>query len=221
MTRPGWPEVAVGLAVVAGIGYGGASQLFRVGLDPVAFGLILAALSGIAGLAGFAAAASLRIRSLAVFGVRRTTKRWLWIGVAVGIAAFFLKGLATIAYIHLTGDSANVQHVYATGGSDGVVSLVTATLLIAVLTPVSEELLFRGVVANALLRCGPVVGVIGSATIFALMHGINIVLPAAFVAGLATGEVFRRSGSVWPAIVVHVVFNLPTVPVMVMAGMTQ
>ncbi|WNN92360.1 hypothetical protein P0S91_26905 (plasmid) [Gloeocapsopsis dulcis] len=31
---------------------------------------------------------------------------------------------------------------------------------------------------------------------------------------------FRSSGSVWTAVVVHAVFNLPTIPVMVAAGMS-
>ncbi|MBD1834887.1 CPBP family intramembrane metalloprotease [Cyanobacteria bacterium FACHB-472] len=72
----------------------------------------------------------------------------------------------------------------------------------------------------SLLRHGPVLGVVGSILIFALAHGFNIVFPAAVVAGLATAEIYRRSGSsVWTAVVVHVVFNLPTIPMMVAAGM--
>jgi uncharacterized protein len=35
------------------------------------------------------------------------------------------------------------------------------------------------------------------------------------VAGLATAEIFRRSGSIWPGFVVHVVFNLPSFLIMV------
>lgn len=58
----------------------------------------------------------------------------------------------------------------------------------------------------------------GSAVIFALIHGINIVFPAALVVGLINAELLRHSGSVWPAVIVHVVFNLPTVPLMVLAG---
>ncbi|MGG6242210.1 hypothetical protein ACQ4N7_26650 [Nodosilinea sp. AN01ver1] len=37
--------------------------------------------------------------------------------------------------------------------------------------------------------------------------------------GLATVEIFRRSGSIWTVVIVHVVCNLPTIPVMVAAGM--
>jgi uncharacterized protein len=89
------------------------------------------------------------------------------------------------------------------------------TVFIAVFSPLGEELLYRGIVTNALLRYGPFVGVVGSTVIFALMHGINTIFPAAVVAGLATAEVFRRSGSIWPGLVVHVVFNLPSFLIMV------
>lgn len=216
-SRPGWPEVIVGLLVFAAVGYGGGSQLYRLGLDPVLNGLTFTALSGIAGFVGFAAAVALRVRSLEGFGIRAAPIRWLLIGVAVGLAAFVVKGFTIIAYVHLTGDNANAQAVYATGGSGGVVSLALATIMLGVVTPIGEELIFRGIVTNAFLRYGPFVGVVGSALIFALMHGINMVFPAAVVAGLATAEVFRRSGSIWPSIIVHVVFNLATVPVMVLA----
>ena len=217
-SRPGWPEIIVGLLVLAVVGYGGGSQLSRLGLDPVTYGLIFTALSGIAGLAGFGAAMMLRIRSWEAFGFRRTTRRWLFIAVGAGLAAFVVKAVAIVLYVQLTGAGTDTQAMYAAGGSGGALSLVLATLFLGVLTPLGEEFLFRGVVATALLRYGPVIGVVGSTLIFAIMHGINMVFPAALVAGLVTGEIFRRSGSIWPAVVVHVVFNLPTVPVMVLAA---
>jgi hypothetical protein len=185
----------------------------------VVYGLVFTALSGVAGIARFAAAVRLRIRSLNAFGVCPVSKRWLLIAIGVGLVAFVLKGLAVLGWIQITGNTNNVQGVYAEGGSGGVLSLVLATFFIGIVTPLGEELLFRGVITNALLRYGPFIGVVGSTVIFALGHGINIVFPAAVVAGLATAEIFRRSGSLWPAVVVHVVFNLPTIPVMVAAGM--
>ncbi|WP_327034943.1 CPBP family intramembrane glutamic endopeptidase [Micromonospora ureilytica] len=92
-------------------------------------------------------------------------------------------------------------------------------MFLGLLTPLGEELLFRGVVANALLRYGPVVGVVGSDLVFALYHGINSVLPGAFFIGLVTAELFRRTGSVWPSVVVHVVVNLPAPLISVLAGL--
>ncbi|BAY65594.1 abortive infection protein [Calothrix brevissima NIES-22] len=219
VSRPSWLEIIVGLVVFVIVGFGVGSQLKRLSLDPVVYGLVFTSLSGIAGIAGFAAAALLRIRSLSAFGLRRVSRRCLLIAIGVGLVAFVLKGLAVLGWIQITGNTNNVQGVYAEGGSGGVLSLVLATLFLGIVTPLGEELLFRGVVANALLRYSSFIGVVGSTVIFALGHGINIVFPAAVVAGLATAEVFRLCGSVWTAVIVHVVFNLPTIPVMVAAGM--
>ncbi|MHB2264153.1 CPBP family intramembrane glutamic endopeptidase [Aliihoeflea sp. PC F10.4] len=216
--RPGWPEIVVGLVVFALVGYGGGIFVAGLPISPIAVGLIFTALSAIAGMAGFAAAAAIRLRSWEAFGIRRTTRRWLLIGVGVGVIAFIVKGFAILGYSALTGQTSNPQDIYALGGSGGWWTLVLATFFIGVLTPIGEEFLFRGVLTNALLRYSPFIGVVGSTIIFALMHGINIVLPAAFVGGLAMAEIFRRSGSIWPGVVVHVVFNLPTVPVLVMAS---
>ena len=124
----------------------------------------------------------------------------------------------TVAWIRITGDSSTPQTVYAEGAGGGALSLVLATAFLGLLTPLGEELLFWGVVTNALLRYGPFVGVVGGSLVFALSHGINIVFPTAVVVGLIAGEVFRRSGSVWPAVVVHAVVNLPGPLVMVLAG---
>ena len=61
--------------------------------------------------------------------------------------------------------------------------------------------------ANLLFRWGSWIGVLVSAAIFALAHGINDVMPIAFVVGLSNGLLLRFSGSLWPAVVVHVVYN--------------
>jgi membrane protease YdiL (CAAX protease family) len=75
-------------------------------------------------------------------------------------------------------------------------------------TPVGEELLFRGVVMRGLLRYGAVVAALGSSVVFALFHGIDMALPTALVVDVVAAETARRSGSIWPAVAVHVVNNL-------------
>jgi uncharacterized protein len=216
VSRPGWPEIVVGLVTLAVVGLGVGALLGHLGLGPVVYGLSLTALSVIAPIAGFAAAVLLRIRSLSAFGVRRVSWRWLLVGVGAGVVAFLVKGLTVMAYTAVTGDSSNPQTVYAEGGSGGVLSLILTTLFIGVLTPLGEELLFRGVLTNALLRYGPFIGVVGSTLIFALAHGISVVFPAAVVMGLVGAELLRRSKSVWPGVIVHIIYNLPTVLVLVL-----
>lgn len=218
--RPSFLEAIVGLVVLGVVGFGVGSQLSRLGLDPVIYELVFTTLSGIAGIAGFAAAVLLRIRSLSAFGVRPTSRRWLLIGVGAGVVAFVFKSLAILVWIQITGDSANVQAVYGQGGSGGILSLILATVFLGLLTSLGEELLFRGVITTVLLPHGAVLGVAGSASIFAIAHGINTVFLAALVVGVITAEIYRRSGSVWTAVIVHAVVNLPTIPVMVAASMS-
>ncbi|WP_017593905.1 CPBP family intramembrane glutamic endopeptidase [Nocardiopsis potens] len=206
--RPGWPEIAVGLlALVAATAVLLLFGPMGMDLDPVPFGLVVAAWSGVAGLAGFAAAALLRIRSLAAFSVRRTTWRWMLLGVLGGVAALVLKGLIVSGITALTGFDSDPQGMYYDAAGGGVLPLILTMLFLSVLTPIGEEFLFRGVVANALLRYGPVIGVASSSVVFALFHGVNIILPAAVVVGAVAAELMRRSGSIWPAVAVHMVNN--------------
>ncbi|HTG39039.1 type II CAAX endopeptidase family protein [Sphingomonas sp.] len=216
-SRPEISEIVAGLTGVSIVAIGGAIALVRLGLEPVTLGIILSALSGIGGMAGFFAAFLLRLRSWAAFGIRATSWRWILIGAGAGVLAFVAKGAAILAYVALTGDERTPQDVYATGASGGTWTMIATTFFLSIVTPIGEEFLFRGVVTTALLRYGGVIGVVGGAVIFAIFHGINMVFPAALVTGLAAGEVFRRSGSIWPAVMVHVMVNLPTIPVMLLA----
>ncbi|PWV57637.1 hypothetical protein BDW27_102511 [Nocardiopsis sp. L17-MgMaSL7] len=219
-TRPGWPEIVLGLlgvmiSVVALVLLGPVGPL---DLDPMVYGLLVSAWSGVGGLLGFGVAYAVRLRSLAAFGVRRTTWRWMLIGAGWGVIALVLKGFVIMAITSLTGYESNPQGVYYDTAGSGVIGLVLTILFLAVLTPIGEEFLFRGVVTNALLRYGPWIGVLGSSAIFAVFHGVNLILPAAFVVGVIAAEVMRRSGSVWPAVAVHSVNNLALPLLVLFAG---
>lgn len=205
--RVGWPEILVGLAVLALVAFGTPALLRPLGLDPVARGLFLASLSGLAGIAGFAAAYGLRVRSLAAFGVRRTTVRWILLGVAGGVVAFVASRILGLVLFALGVQPGDLQAPYTEAGSAGAWSVVLSLVFLALLTPLGEELVFRGVVTTGLLRYGKVVGVGGSAVVFALMHGVNVIFVTALVVGLIAAELRRRSDSVWPGVVTHVVNN--------------
>lgn len=214
--RPGWAEIAVAFVGLAVGGFLPAAFLVRSELDPVVLGLALTAMTGVGGMLGFFAAFLLRIRSWSAFGIRCTSPRWMAIGTVLGVVAFLAKGFAVVAYTMLTGSEQNPQDIFAPVANGGMWAIIAATFFIGVIVPIAEEFLFRGVLTTALLRYGAVIGVFGGALIVALFHGINIVFPAALVCGVAAGEVFRRSSSIWPAVMVHVMFNLLTIPLMVL-----
>jgi len=73
--------------------------------------------------------------------------------------------------------------------------------------PFAEEYLFRGLLYRALDReWGGWRAVIGSAAFFAIYHPPLSWLPVGLL-GIATALVFRKSGKLWPAVVLHMVYN--------------
>lgn len=78
---------------------------------------------------------------------------------------------------------------------------------IAVLQPVIEELVFRGVVFNSMRRFGDSFALLISSILFALFHGNLAQAPNAFVVGLVLGYFVLCTGSLWTGIIIHVVYN--------------
>ena len=206
-SRPGWPEIVAGLAAYAVLYLAVIVYLRHAVLSATAAGVIEFVLSAVMGLGAFAVAALLRIRRLAPFGVRRTSGRSLLAAIGLGVLAYVLAVLASLLYEAVTGDHQNVQGGYQAAAAGGILWYLATAVSGFVATPIGEELIFRGVLANALGRYGAWVSVLGSAAVFALVHGLNPVLPVAFVVGVINAVLLRRTGSVWPGIVVHGVNN--------------
>jgi uncharacterized protein len=93
-------------------------------------------------------------------------------------------------------------------------TLLLAIVVLGLLTPLCEELLFRGLVFAALGRFA----VPGSALLFALAHAIPALLPPVFVAGLVLAELRRRTGSIWPGVAVHATVNAGSILLAVLAA---
>ncbi|MFE7540246.1 CPBP family intramembrane glutamic endopeptidase [Streptomyces platensis] len=127
--------------------------------------------------------------------------------VGFGVVAFVPAALASLLYQAVAGDHQNVQVGYQAAAAGGLLWYLATAVSGFVATPIGEELIFRGVLANALGRYGAWVSVLAGATVFALVHGLNPVLPVAFVVGVINAVLPRRTGSVWPGIVVHGVNN--------------
>lgn len=90
------------------------------------------------------------------------------------------------------------------------------TLALVVIAPITEELLFRGVLLRGLVRSyGERVGLLVCAVLFGLLHGRPAEALVAFVAGLVLGALRLRTRSVLPCIALHVGVN--ALPVLVPA----
>lgn len=84
-------------------------------------------------------------------------------------------------------------------------------LVIGMLVPVAEEMVFRGAVLRRLLRMMPQVNhwvpIVISAILFGLVHGNLPQFIHAFIIGLLLGWMYSRTGSIVPGIVFHWVNN--------------
>lgn len=80
-------------------------------------------------------------------------------------------------------------------------------LYAGILAPITEEILFRGVVQRTLLPWGKRFAIFCSAFVFGIFHGNLLQAPFGFVVGLVLGYVACEYNIVW-AMVLHMVNNL-------------
>lgn len=87
-------------------------------------------------------------------------------------------------------------------------SFLATVLVVAVIVPLVEEVLFRGVLLTALARrISFVAANLIQAALFATLHGVTLLWPFFFLMGLVAGRMMRESGGLLPAIVLHVLNN--------------
>ncbi len=80
-------------------------------------------------------------------------------------------------------------------------------LVIAVVAPVVEELLFRGIGFNLLRRFGDTAAILATGLAFGLYHGLVNALPILTLFGIALAWLRLRTRSVYPGMLVHAAFN--------------
>lgn len=84
-----------------------------------------------------------------------------------------------------------------------------AFLVTAVLAPVAEEVMFRGVIQQALERLlRPGEALVVQAALFSALHLSPAILLTHFAMGLLFGWVFRQSRSLYPGMALHALWNL-------------
>jgi membrane protease YdiL (CAAX protease family) len=97
---------------------------------------------------------------------------------------------------------------------DGPLSALAIVFAVAVVAPVTEELLFRGLLLPGLAERYGAPFALGATSLgFGLIHGEPGAIAYATVAGLVLGAITHRTGSVLPALAMHGAIN--AMPVLV------
>ena len=142
-------------------------------------------------------------------GLRRPNAPWRFRAVVATMAAFPLVGLVNGIVAGLIGrvpENPQLEIIAPTvvSGAGAFGMLLT----LAVVVPIAEELLFRGLLYAWLReRIGLRPAMLISALAFSLLHGIAWLIPAFAMLGLILAWVYERSDSLWAPIVTHGLFN--------------
>jgi membrane protease YdiL (CAAX protease family) len=148
------------------------------------------------------------------FGLRVRLDDWAWL--FAGILTFFVASVLVLPLVLLVEQGQPVvEDLESAGGAELAVIAVTAALL----APISEELLFRGLLLRSLLiRVSPAWAIGISAVAFAAVHplldgslGTLARTPAFVLLGVVSGYEAWRTGALSRSILLHVGFNLVTV----------
>lgn len=134
-------------------------------------------------------------------------------GVVTGLAATVGSYGANAALVALSGSQDQVEQQLLQDALTGGTALVLVTAIAVIAAPITEEVVFRGVFFRALAdRFGAAVGVVVSATIFAVIHievlrSQPVALAGLFVIGAVLAEAYRRSDNLIVPVLGHVLFN--------------
>ncbi|HET8781357.1 MAG TPA: CPBP family intramembrane glutamic endopeptidase [Pyrinomonadaceae bacterium] len=149
------------------------------------------------------------------------TKWWWWSGagkydlrfvvaLVIGAAAGLVLGLLATGYVWVLSNFGPFTETYRAAGeqAENVPNLWAGLFIMAVFfAPFAEEYLFRGLLFRALDReWGGWRALLGSAAFFAIYHPPHSWLPVAIV-GVAAALVFKKTGRLTPAVVLHMVYN--------------
>ena len=190
--------------------------------------------------------------SLAPLGFRRPGGGLLagvGLGVAVGVGAIVMSLIVNPISVFVLDrlgypTESTVQQPFMRGlvgwVEDNPAAAVPAIILVVVvLGPAVEELVFRGAVFNGLNRLGALVSsrIVGtdpgktagrtpfvlsalvSSTFFALLHLEPVLLPAIFLLAIALCVLFQRTGSLLPPLVAHATFNSFATSLIILNGL--
>lgn len=133
-----------------------------------------------------------------------------------GVVTVYMLGVSELAEIfkpveNLMADYSESVDRYSEVAVDAVPAWdkIMNYVSMVVLAPIAEELCFRGIVMEHMLKeeYHPALAIILSSVPFALLHGTAVQAFYAFFSGCVLGLVCYFGRSIWASITVHAVFN--------------
>jgi len=148
-------------------------------------------------------------RPFSDLGFVRPLKRFVWLGVLVGILLFLGIGVLGNALTHIVGTPAPQSFTVAVKGVDYQWEFALLALLGGVVAPIKEEMLFRGLIYPPLRKAlGRGKGMLLTGLFFATLHFDIVRFLPLLIGGVLLAWLYERSSSIWPAVVAHGTWNI-------------
>lgn len=144
------------------------------------------------------------IKSLLSF--ENNVDTWKLIGWVLLLDIFVILPLHA-AFTLLVFPDAEQQEVINLFKESSGFSLLILALTVSVFTPFAEEFLFRGFILTLLLkRYSPIVSIVISSFVFSIAHE-PIAMALAFGGGCLYGWLRVKTGSIYPSMIAHAIWN--------------
>ncbi|WP_177168042.1 CPBP family intramembrane glutamic endopeptidase [Marininema mesophilum] len=151
-------------------------------------------------------------------GAKETGFAFVAVIAAYGFTYFFLDPLVTNPVAHWfnlelgSWREESISEGINQAAKMGLLSVGGQILLIGVMGPIAEEILFRGLLMNVVARrMGVSIALIVSALLFACSHADVSYMAPLFVLGLLLGGLYAVFRSLWVPIFFHIVNNTASV----------
>ena len=152
-----------------------------------------------------------RIKEMLRFGsVKRTLILILAIPIVVTIILTLLTIIYSVVWIGIFGEP-SINTDMGTYWESSSIDIALLFLSVAIVTPIVEELMFRGYILDAINRKhSDWTAIIWSSILFGLLHflGGAFYIGSALIGGIIYGWIRVRTGSLLPSIACHMVWNM-------------
>lgn len=138
----------------------------------------------------------------------RIKRRMVWPAIGMSVLIAVAQLLITVSMLSLLDVNCFYQGE-ALERRQQLISGIAGALFVVVSGPIIEEIGFRGLLLDGLLktRCHPWVAILISAVAFGLVHGLWLPFATATLFGLLAGWLYWRTDSIIPGLIIHIANN--------------
>lgn len=147
-------------------------------------------------------------QSWAAIGFRPTTRRWLLVSLAIGIVQYPVRLVgAKLLLTILPEFNIGAQNIFFQNDYS-IAYNVLLFFIITLVVPVSEEVFYRGFLFNWMKSHHSLwIAIFFSSLMFSVSHIVPSQVVMAMLLSMVITWIYHKSGSIWTAILIHILNN--------------